>query len=135
MSKFGTEIKTGIAYCQLMKDQDTVGARQTLESMTEAQVAAMPQDSYWASLIYKVDEEIQRLETLAKPDEQELGLRQRIAETPDNLDSYFELAELLVEKNRGEEAIPFLLDILSIDRNWQEKKAHNKLLDVFKKLG
>lgn len=41
----------------------------------------------------------------------------------------------MLEKNRGEEAIPLLLDILSIDRNWQEKKAHNKLLEVFKKLG
>ena len=28
-----------------------------------------------------------------------------------------------------------LLDIMSIDRNWQEKKAHNTLMEVFKKLG
>ena len=48
---------------------------------------------------------------------------------------YYELSELLIEKNRAEESIPLLLDILSIDRNWGEKKAHNKLMDVFKKLG
>ena len=37
--------------------------------MTEAEVADIPEDSYWASLIYKVDEEITRLEQLAQPDE------------------------------------------------------------------
>ena len=118
MQKLGSEINTGIAFCQLMKDQDTVAARNTLATMTEAQVLAMPQDSYWASLIYKVDEEIQRLEALALPDEAENSLRERITASPDDLPSYFELAELLVGKNRGEEAIPLLLDILSIDRNW-----------------
>ena len=41
----------------------------------------------------------------------------------------------MVEKNRAEEAIPLLLDILTIDRNWEEKKAHNMLMEVFKKLG
>ena len=41
----------------------------------------------------------------------------------------------MIEKNRAEEAIPLLLDILSIDRNWEEKKANNTLLEVFKKLG
>ena len=62
-------------------------------------------------------------------------LRQKLEQAPDNLDTYFELAQLLVEKNRAEEAIPLLLDILAIDRNWQEKKAHNTLMEVFKKLG
>ena len=45
------------------------------------------------------------------------------------------MAELLIEKNRAEESIPLLLDILKIDRNWEEKKAYEKLLEVFKKLG
>lgn len=54
---------------------------------------------------------------------------------PANLNTYFELAELMIEKNRGEEAIPLLLDIIAIERNWEEKKAHNLLIEVFKKLG
>jgi thioredoxin-like negative regulator of GroEL len=58
-----------------------------------------------------------------------------LAADSSNLDAYFELAELLIEKNRGEEAITPLLDILSIDRNWGDKKAHNTLMEVFKKLG
>ena len=72
---------------------------------------------------------------MAQPDETEVALRDTIAQAPGNLEAYFELAELLVAKNRGEESIPLLLDILAIDRNWQDKKAYNKLMDVFKKLG
>ena len=82
-----------------------------------------------------MDEEIQRLEALAQPDEAEHSLRQKIKATPDNLDSYFELADLLMQKNRAEESIPLLLDILAIDRNWQQKKAYNKITEIFKKLG
>ena len=95
----------------------------------------MPEDSYWAELIYKLDEEIQRLEAVAAPDEAENSLRSSIEVNPENLPTYYELAELMVEKNRAEEAIPLLLDILSIDRNWEEKKANTKLIEVFKKLG
>ena len=45
------------------------------------------------------------------------------------------MAELLIKKNRHEEAIPVLLDIITIDRNWNEKAAYNKLMEVFAKLG
>ena len=45
------------------------------------------------------------------------------------------MAELLCEKNRFEDAIPVLLDIIAIDRNWKDKRAYNKLIDVFAKLG
>ena len=135
MSKYAAEITTGIAYCQLMDDQNTAKCRDTLAPLTEAQIKDMPEDSYWASLIYKVDDEIQRLESLAEVDEVESGLRQRLDENPENLDLYFELSELLIEKNRAEESIALLLDIMSIDRNWSEKKAHNKLMEVMKKLG
>ena len=62
-------------------------------------------------------------------------MRSKLEGDPSNLDTYFELAELMIEKNRGEEAIPLLLDIIAIDRNWQDKKAHNTLIDLFKKLG
>ena len=101
-----------------MNDQNTKAARDTLAPLTEAQVQDMAPDSYWAELIHKVDEEIQRLEAIAQPDEVENTLKQKLEAEPENLNTYFELAELMVEKNRAEEAIPLLLDILTIDRNW-----------------
>ena len=113
-----------------------MAARETLAPLTEAQIADMPESSaYWSDLIYKVDEEIQRLEQLAQPDEVEGDLRASMDADPSNLTNYFSLAELMIEKNRAEEAIPLLLDILKIDRNWEEKKAMEKLMEVFKKLG
>ena len=62
-------------------------------------------------------------------------MRKRIESAPEQLSAYYELAELLADKNRAEEAIPLLLDIITIDRNWEDKKAHNRLMEIFKKLG
>ena len=107
----------------------------SLTKLTEAQIKDMDENSYFGALIFKVDEEIQRLEALAQPDDVEADLRKKVQEDPENLDNYFALAELLIEKNRSEESIPLLLDIVAIERNWQDKKAYNKLMDVFAKLG
>ena len=118
-----------------MNNQDTIAARKTLAPLTEAQIKDMDENSYFGTLIFKVDEEIQRLEALAQPDDVEADLRKKVQEDPENLDNYFALAELLIEKNRSEESIPLLLDIVAIERNWQDKKAYDKLMDVFAKLG
>lgn len=75
------------------------------------------------------------MEALAKPDDDELALRDLIASDPTKLQSQFDLAELLVSKNRHEDSIDVLLDIIVIDRNWNEKKAYTLLMDVFSKLG
>ena len=61
--------------------------------------------------------------------------RQEIKATPDNFDFYLELADFLLQKNKAEESIPHLQDILAIDWSWQQKKAYNKITEVFKKLG
>jgi len=42
---------------------------------------------------------------------------------------------MLVEKNRAEESINLLLDIIAINRNWEDKKANAKLMEVFTKVG
>ena len=118
-----------------MNNQDTIAARKTLAPLTEAQIKDMDENSYFGTLIFKVDEEIQRLEALAQPDDVEADLRKKVQEDPENLDNYFALAELLIEKNRSEESILLLLDIVTIESNWQDKKAYNKLMDVFAKLG
>jgi hypothetical protein len=48
-----------------MRFADPAKARETLAPLTEAQVKDMPDDTYWSELVFKVDEEIQRLEALA----------------------------------------------------------------------
>ena len=52
-----------------------------------------------------------------------------------NLEDLFDLATHLHGKNRMEEAIELLLEIIAIDRNWNQRAAQTKLTDVFKQLG
>ena len=52
-----------------------------------------------------------------------------------SIEKMYELAEHLIAKNRAEEAVDLLLDIVAIDRNWEERKAQKLVTDVFKKLG
>lgn len=40
----------------------------------------MPADQYWSKLVFKLDEEIQRLEAIAQPDEEENKLRKLLQE-------------------------------------------------------
>lgn len=54
------------------------------------------------------------------------------------MEGYNDLANILIAKNRLEDAIPVLLDILTIERNWNkagEKKPQERLIEVFAKLG
>ena len=98
----------------------------------------MPDNTYWSQLVFKVDEEIQRLETLAQPDDSEMAARSQIEKDPKNLNGYNDLANILIQKNRLEEAIQVILDMLTIERNWTkegEKKPQERLIEVFAKLG
>jgi len=52
-----------------------------------------------------------------------------------DLQDMFDLANHLIDKNRLEESIDILLDIVAIDRNWNSRAAQTKVTDVFKKLG
>jgi hypothetical protein len=50
--KFGAQLTIGIAHCQLMRYNDPAKARETLAPLTEAQVQAMPSDTYWSQLVF-----------------------------------------------------------------------------------
>ena len=44
----------------------------------------------------------------------------------------YDLANHLIAKNRLEESVDLLLDIVAIDRNWNSRAAQTKVTDVFK---
>ena len=81
-------------------------------------------EGYWGDLIYKVEEEIKRLEEMAKPDDTEKTLLQKIDSDPKNLDLQFELVGILIGKNRLEDSVPVLLNIITVERNYKDKKAY-----------
>lgn len=103
--KFGAQLLIGVAYCQLMRYSDPAKARETLAPLTAAQIEDMPGGTYWSDLMFTVDQEIQRLETLAQPDSEEMAARERLEADPKNLAHYDDLATILISKNRLEEAI------------------------------
>jgi len=81
--------------------------------------------------LVEIDNELNRLEQLEEVDEVEESLKNNIDVEPDNLEKRLQLAKLLKEKNRPEEAIDELLQILAIDRNYKDKEAYNTLLETF----
>ena len=132
---YGAKLLIGVAWCQLKGEQDAIAARKTLEPLTQAQIETVEETSYWGQLMFEVDAEIQRLEEHAQPDEAEDTLRKQVSADQGNLDLQMSLAQPVFDKNRHEDCIPILLDMIVIDRNWNEK-AHIKLLNqVFAKLG
>ena len=44
----------------------------------------------------------------------------------------FSLAQHLSDKNRKEESVSILLDMVALDRNWENRKAQKLLTDLFK---
>ena len=51
------------------------------------------------------------------------------------MDDLYEISQHLIGKNRLEESVNILLDMVAIDRNWKDRAAQKLLTDVFKKLG
>lgn len=84
----------------------------------------------------QADARVARLEAqiafaLAGQQGDEAGLRKRLADTPDDLESRLELANLLVAAGRYPEGMDELLELVRRDRNWNEEAARKTLLSVF----
>jgi len=47
----------------------------------------------------------------------------------------YDISEHLISKDKHEDAIDYLIDILAVDRNWNNSAPHKLLLEVFNKLG
>ena len=141
-NRYQTQMILGMAYCRLFKKEDgpknTASIRASLENLTEQKI--MDCEEFYQEMAHQIDTELQRLELVQLPDEREHELRDRIeadekANQMPNLQDLFDLALHLEAKNRMEEAIDLLLEIIAIDRNWNERAAQTKVTDIFKQLG
>lgn len=70
-----------------------------------------------------------------KPTEEEIKLKAQIEKNPSDLQSRYDLGKLQFEKGKHDEAIETCLQMMSIDRNWNNKAAYTLLIEVFNKLG
>lgn len=62
-------------------------------------------------------------------------LQKTVDDQPNNLDARFELAQALLAIHRTEAAIDNLLEIVRIDRTWNEEAGRKQLIKVFDTLG
>jgi putative thioredoxin len=90
---------------------------------------------FYKSLLFKIENEIQRLNEEAKPNEEEIKLQDNINKNPSDLESRYNLAKIQWEKNKSQQAIDTCLEIVKIDRNWNNKAAYTLLIEIFNKLG
>ena len=59
----------------------------------------------------------------------------RVDSDPRDLSIQLELAKHLQSKNRKEDCIPVLLNIIAVDRNYDNSNAYQMLMDIFAELG
>lgn len=65
----------------------------------------------------------------------EQELRDRIAARPDDMQARLDLANLLVARGRHAEGLEQLLEMVRLDRSWNEEAARKQILAVFNLLG
>lgn len=65
----------------------------------------------------------------------EQSLRARIAAAPDDMATRLELANLLIASGRHAEGMDELLEMIRMDRSWNEEAARKSMLSVFNLLG
>ncbi len=65
----------------------------------------------------------------------EQTLRARITAAPDDMDARLRLANLLVASGRYEPGMDELLEVIRLDRSWNDDAARKTLLSVFSMLG
>lgn len=65
----------------------------------------------------------------------EQELRDRIAAQPDDMEARLDLANLLVARGRHGEGLDELLEMVRLDRAWNEEAARKQILAVFNLLG
>lgn len=63
------------------------------------------------------------------------ALKEKLDTNPENIQLVFDIATHCYNTENYEECIDFLLDVIAIDRNWNDRAAHKQLLEVFNKLG
>ena len=59
----------------------------------------------------------------------------QIEADPSDLESRFKLAQLQWEKKKVEQAIESCMQLLKIDRNWNDKAAYQLIIEIFNKVG
>jgi len=88
-----------------------------------------------ASVAHEAERFAAELRTRADATGDETTLRARVAADPADLDGRLALGRLLAARNRHEEALAELLEVVRRDRSFADEAARKAMLDVFAILG
>jgi len=115
------EALAGLASCYL-KSGDLARARQTL--------ALVPPDKQGLAAVRSIEAAIQLAEKGS--DSGDLGaLKRRVMEDPRDFQARFDLAVALAAGDDRGDALELLLDLVRMDRKWNEEAARKQLLQLF----
>ncbi|MEW6678673.1 MAG: co-chaperone YbbN [Pseudomonadota bacterium] len=116
-----------------------IDAADILLDLEEADEAKRLLDSL--SPVKQMDDRVQRLRAKlafaqgGQTEGDETELRNRIAAQPDDMEPRMDLANLLIASGRHQEGLDTLLDMVRLDRTWNEEAARKQILAVFNLLG
>tara|TARA_B100001123_G_C15153055_1_gene964284 strand:+ start:193 stop:1119 length:927 start_codon:yes stop_codon:yes gene_type:complete len=124
------ENETARTLCGLGKCLIATGKTEEAEDIINNIDPAIQDNKYILSLkaAIKLTSEV----TTSQPIEK---LKENLNKNPKDLKTKYELSESLMASGDSSEAINELLDIIKIDKNWNEGAAKNKLLEIFDALG
>jgi putative thioredoxin len=115
------EALAGLASCYL-KSGDLARARQTL--------ALVPPDKQGLAAVRSIEAAIQLAEKGS--DSGDLGaLKRRVMDDPRDFQARFDLAVALAANDDRDDALELLLDLVRMDRKWNEEAARKQLLQLF----
>ena len=122
-----------IAFCYLKLDQENNGKEYFIKWQNKHRHDT--HESKVQDLLYKYEQAIDELRENQGQDEILTELENKLEQNPEDIQTMYDLAEHLKEKEMYEEAIDYCIDIIAIDRNWNSSASHKLLLDMFNKLG
>ncbi|HEX2840686.1 thioredoxin [Hyphomicrobium sp.] len=111
----------GLARCYL-KSGDVARAEQTLSLVAPDKQSIAPVQSVRAAL---------ELAKLADKADDTSELEQRVTANPADHQARFDLAVALAARGKKEQALDHLLDLVRLDRNWNDQAARKQLVQLF----
>ena len=115
------EALAGLASCYL-KSGDLARARQTL--------ALVPPDKQGLAAVRSIEAAILLAEKGTGTGDL-VALKQRVADDPSDYQARFDLAVALAANDDRDDALELLLDLVRMDRKWNEEAARKQLLQLF----
>jgi len=132
--KYGATIKLGLAYCSYSKNEYNQ-TEKIMKELNEKYSNDIKHDEELRKRISNLEIKIVSKKNPSLISKNLETLESEIEKKPDNMENRYQLALQYFEQADFERSINSLLEIMKIERNWNNKAAQNFLLKIFNFLG